>query len=85
MSFTNNLRSIHPSQATFIKATHGGNADKFLVCNSQDKGHVCEEKLEKHDKNEVSLHIDITTLASQLKPLENKLLMKINHCKTHFQ
>ena len=31
MSFTNNLPSIHPSKATFIKAIHGGNADKFLV------------------------------------------------------
>ena len=50
MLFTNNLRSIHPSHATFMKAIHGGSADKFLVCNSQDKGHACEEKLKKHDK-----------------------------------
>ena len=38
---------------------------------------MLEEKLKKHNKNEVLLHIDITPFASQLKPLENKLLMKI--------
>ena len=63
MSFINNLRSIHPSQETFIKAINGGNADIFLVFNPQDKGHAREEKLKKHDKNEVQLHIDITTIS----------------------
>ena len=43
MSFTNNLRSIHPSHATFIKVIRGRNVETFLVCESQDKGHVHEE------------------------------------------
>ena len=46
MLFTNNLHSIHSSQATFIKTIREEDADKFSVCKSQHKRHVCEKTKE---------------------------------------
>ena len=77
MAFANNLRTVDQEHRRLITVIHEGNTDKYLVANSQDKGHVDEDKMNKHDNNEVALHLDITTLASNLKPQENELLMKI--------
>ena len=51
--------------------------DKYLVANSQDNGNADNDKLSKHNENEVILQLDVTRLASNSKLIENNLSMKI--------
>ena len=77
ISFSNNLHHLNLEERSFTTAIHENNADKYLVANSQDKGHVDSDKMNKFDDQEVALLLDITKLSSNLKPKDNELLMKI--------
>jgi len=77
ISFNNNLSHLPKEDRRFTTAIHENNADKYLVAYSQDKGHVDEDKLNTLADKEVTVMLDITKLASTLKPKENQLFMKI--------
>ena len=74
--FVSNLLATKEEDRKFITSIYKKQADEYLVANLQDKWHAGKDNLSEFNKNDTALQINATKLTSNLKPIENKVLMK---------